>query len=151
MKISIAVFFIITSLQIAFSQTESIPSAKNIFSIVEKMPSWKGCESIEREAERSACTYEYVMNYLLEEIKYPAVAKANKKEGQVFIKFIIDENGIITVPEIVRGVSPEIDAEALRVVTAMPAWNPGMEKEQPVAVQYILPISFRLNDNSKNK
>jgi periplasmic protein TonB len=134
----------------SYSQEVINNEETEIYTLVEIMPSWKGCETIQREAEKSGCTYENIMNYLTQEIKYPEVAKSNKTEGKVFINFIIDEKGKVTDPVILRGVSPEIDAEALRVVSSMPDWNAGMQRGEFVAVQYNLPVNFRLS-HTKSK
>lgn len=88
---------------------------------------------------------EAMMKYLAGEIKYPAEAKKNKEEGNVFVSFVIDKNGTVRNAEIKRGVSATIDAEALRVVNAMPAWKPAENKGEKVSVQYVLPIAFRLD------
>jgi TonB family protein len=88
---------------------------------------------------------EAMMKYLAEQIKYPAEDKKNKVEGNVFVSFVIDKTGVVRNAEIKRGVSATIDAEALRVVSSMPAWRPAENKGEKVSVQYVLPIAFRLN------
>ena len=65
-------------------------------------------------------------------------------QGKVFVSFVIDKKGSVLNAKIERGVDPLLDAEALRVVNSMPKWIPGKEKGKDVAVQFTLPISFRL-------
>lgn len=65
-------------------------------------------------------------------------------QGQVVIQMVIDKNGKISNPKIVRGVSPELNAEALRIVNSMPQWIPGKQKGKNVATRFTLPIRFRL-------
>jgi TonB family protein len=85
-----------------------------------------------------------MMKYLAEQIKYPEEARKNKEQGNVFVSFVIDKSGAVRNAEIKRGVSATIDAEAIRVVSNMPAWRPAENKGEKVSVQYVLPIAFRL-------
>ena len=81
-------------------------------------------------------------------LKYPEKAIKEKKSGRVFVNFIIDEEGNVTNPRIIRGADPELDAEALRVVQKMPKWKPGLDKDgNPVKVSFNIPITFKLQDN----
>jgi protein TonB len=132
-----------------YAQEEIIVDDPEIFTLVEKMPSWKGCEEIITEAERNNCTFDKIMNFLVSETKYPATAKDNGTQGVVYISFVIDTAGNVTTPKILRGVSPELDEEALRVVSQMPAWNAGMQRGKYVSVAYNMPINFKLAGKSK--
>ena len=82
--------------------------------------------------------------YMYKNIKYPTVAMEAGIQGQVVIQMVIDKNGKISNPKIVRGVSPELNAEALRIVNSMPQWIPGKQKGKNVATRFTLPIRFRL-------
>ncbi|MBD1384825.1 energy transducer TonB [Mucilaginibacter rigui] len=62
--------------------------------------------------------------------------------GSVIISFVIEKDGSVTEAKVVRGVSDDADAEALRVIKKMPKWNPGIQNNQPVRVQYSMPITF---------
>ena len=83
--------------------------------------------------------------YLGNNIKYPEAARKAGKEGRVIIRFIVDERGNITEPQVVRSPDTTLTEEALRVVKAMPSWKPGMQAGKNVAVYFTQPISFRLN------
>ena len=85
------------------------------------------------------------MKFLSANMKYPAEAKEKKQEGRVIVQFIVEKDGSITNAKVVRGVSPLLDQEALRVVGIMPKWNPGTQRGQAVRVQYTLPVMFSLN------
>ena len=85
------------------------------------------------------------MKFLSANMKYPAEAKEKKQEGRVIVQFIVEKDGSITNAKVVRGVSPLLDQEALRVVGIMPRWNPGTQRGQAVRVQYTLPVMFSLN------
>lgn len=82
--------------------------------------------------------------YMYKNIKYPTAAQEAGIQGQVVIQMIVDKDGHIRDPKIVRGVSPELNAEALRIVSGMPKWIPGKQKGKNVATRFTLPIRFRL-------
>ena len=102
-----------------------------IFQVVEQMPEFPGG------------MYE-AMKFLAKNIKYPAAAQEAKIEGRVIVQFVVQKDGSITGVQTVQGVSPELDAEAIRVVSLMPKWNPGKQRGQAVSVKYTMPIMFRL-------
>ena len=85
-----------------------------------------------------------LMKWLGENLRYPVAAQEAGVQGRVICQFVIQADGTIGETKIMRGVSPELDAEALRVVKAMPAWTPGMQDGQAVNVRYTLPVTFRL-------
>ena len=82
--------------------------------------------------------------FLAENIRFPVVAQQNRIQGRVTIGFVVSETGEIDDIEVVRSVSPELDAEAIRVIKAMPRWNPGFQAGVPVRHRFTLPITFRL-------
>lgn len=82
--------------------------------------------------------------FLKDNIHYPEKAKIIRDEGKVYVGFVVGKNGRIRSIKILRGVSKFLDAEAIRVVKAMPAWKPGKQHGKPVSVQYSLPINFIL-------
>lgn len=102
-----------------------------IFTIVEEMPSFPG-----GEAE--------LFKYLGKAIKYPDIAKDAGISGVVYMTFVVDENGKVRDPKVLRGIGGGCDEEATRVVKSMPAWDPGKQRGKPVRVQYNLPIRFTL-------
>ena len=103
-------------------------SPKKVYDYIEDMPTFNG----------------NLNQWLLQNMKYPVEAINKKEQGKVIVQFIVSENGEVSEPKIIRSVSPALDKEACRVVLAMPKWNPGKLKGKPVAVRYMLPISFRL-------
>lgn len=82
---------------------------------------------------------------LVENVKYPEQAKKDKVEGKVYVSFIVDENGVVKDAKVIRGVNPELDAEALRVINLMQKWTPGKDDGKPVKVAFTLPIQFALS------
>lgn len=87
-----------------------------------------------------------VMEYLRQNVVYPEQARKDSVEGRVVVSFVIEKDGSITKPAVVRSLHPLLDAEALRVVVAMPKWSPGMTMGKRVAVKYNLPVTFKLDD-----
>jgi TonB family protein len=80
--------------------------------------------------------------FLSNNLTYPREAKLDRINGRVYISFVIDEKGKINNPKVLSGVNSQLDDEALRVVKLMPDWKPGTKANEPVKVQYILPIDF---------
>jgi len=85
-----------------------------------------------------------LMSYLARNIKYPFDAQQSKTQGRVVIQMIVNKKGHVISPKVIQSVSPSLDAEAIRVVMGMPRWEPGKNDGQTVAVQYTLPITFKL-------
>ena len=88
-----------------------------------------------------------LMNFLKENIKYP---EGSSTTGRVIVRFVVEANGSIGDVEIVRSVSPELDAEAERVVKLMPRWTPGEVNGKPVASYFNLPVSFKAEPTPKS-
>ena len=104
----------------------------HIFQVVEEMPEFPG--------GMGEC-----MKWIGQNIKYPKEAHDKGVQGRVLITFIVEKDGSITEPKVARGVSPALDAEALRVVSTMPKWKPAKQRGQVVRVKYTIPVMFRLN------
>lgn len=113
----------------AQSGKDTLIEQGEVFMVVEDMPKFPGGN---------------IQQYVADNLRYPAAAKEKGIEGKVYVRFVIDTTGKTVDPEIVRGVSPELDAEALRLVREMPTWQPGMQAGKPVRVSFTLPINFRL-------
>lgn len=86
-----------------------------------------------------------LLMYLSTSLHYPDKARENNTQGKAIVKFIVDEDGSVSNVTIVKHVSPEIDAEAIRVVTEMPAWHPGKQNGVAVRVYFSLPVGFSLH------
>ncbi len=90
-----------------------------------------------------------LMKYLKDNLVYPEVAKDKGLEGTIFVDFVVAANGSIREAVVTEATNDEVDQlfrnEAIRVVTTMPAWTPGLQHQKPVDVKYSLPISFQLN------
>ena len=82
--------------------------------------------------------------YLRENVKYPIIAQQNGIQGMVLVQFVVECNGSITDVNVIRGVDPSLDKEAVRVVKSMPKWTPGKQNGQAVRVKFTLPVNFKL-------
>ena len=85
-----------------------------------------------------------IMQYLGENVRYPANAQENGIQGRVLVKFVINTDGSVTNVKVIRSVDPDLDKEAVRVVSSMTQWRPGKLNGKAVRVAYTLPIVFRL-------
>ncbi len=112
--------------------TAPADTTKNVvYDVTETMPQFPGGQGV-------------MMKYLAANIKYPASAVKAKKQGRVIVAFVIQKDGSVTNARIVKSVDPELDAEALRIVKAMPNWTPGTQDGKPVDVNYTIPVVFSL-------
>ena len=84
------------------------------------------------------------LKYVQQNIKYPQSAIDNDVEGKVTVNFVVDANGKIKNAKVVKGISPELDAEALRVVENAPAWAPAKQNGQNVPVTCSIPVTFKI-------
>jgi len=80
-----------------------------------------------------------MMSWLSQNVRYPNTPVS----GRVVVQFIVEKDGSISNTKVVRSVDPALDKEAVRAVSSMPNWNPGMKDGKPVRVKYTVPISFR--------
>ena len=99
--------------------------------VKEKMPSFPGGDAA-------------LMNWLSENVRYPAIAQENGVQGRVIVKFIVNINGTISDARVIKSVDPALDKEALRVINSMPNWIPGIKDGEPVAISFSLPVIFSL-------
>ena len=86
-----------------------------------------------------------LMKYLGENIVYPVVAQENNIKGRVTLKFVVDKDGAVSKIQILKGIDPLLDKEAIRVVQSMPKWIPGKQNGKNVNVWFTLPVTFQLN------
>lgn len=107
------------------------PKSEEVFNFVETMPEFPGGQ-------------EAFMEWMASQMRYPAMAREAEIQGTVFISFVIESDGSITNTEVVRSVHPLLDEEAMRVISSMPPWSPGVQNNYPVRVRYTLPVAFRL-------
>lgn len=86
-----------------------------------------------------------MMEYIAKNLRYPAKAHQAGIQGRVIASFIVEKDGSISHPGIMRSVNPDLDAEAIRVLSAMPKWKPGTQRGKEVRVRYTVPVNFKPN------
>ena len=106
-----------------------------VFEVVEQRPEFPGGHAA-------------MMQWLGENIQYPAEAIAQGVQGTVLVQYIVERDGSISDVRVVRAVNPYLDAEAVRAVQAMPEWQPGRQDGETVRVRFTLPVQFRLQENA---
>ena len=84
------------------------------------------------------------MKWLTKNLRYPAAAQQRKVQGKVQAVFYVEKDGSITGLKVVKSLSPECDKEALRVLSMMPKWQPGIQHDQPCRTKVCIPIVFKL-------
>ena len=115
------------------------------FTHVDQMPYFKGCEAYELGSEdKRTCSNQALVAYLANHLIYPPQAKEQGLEGTVYVSFIIDENGHLTNPYILRDIGGECGQAALNVIQSMPQWEAGVLAGKKVKVKLNLPIQFSL-------
>ena len=110
---------------------EEAANENYVFVTVETMPQFPGGD---------IAVLEYIKNNLV----YPEAAKENGIQGRVVVSFVVEVDGSISEVTVVRGVDPQLDAEAIRLIKSMPNWKPGMQRGKPVRVKYQVPVRFQL-------
>lgn len=108
------------------AEVEEVP-----FVVVEEMPMFPG-----GDAE--------LLKYIAENTIYPEVAKENNIQGRVIVRFCVTAKGGVSQVSVLKGVDPELDKEAIRVVNTLPPFKPGKQGGKPVPVWYMVPITFTL-------
>jgi len=121
-----------------------------IHRIVNQMPRFPGCEKSDKpKALKNACAKDKLIQFISSKLRYPTDAAKEGIEGMVLVSFVVDENGVIQAPEVVRDIGGGCGEEALRVVTLMPKWIPGMHEEKAVKVRFNLPLHFKFQEKSE--
>jgi periplasmic protein TonB len=114
----------------AVVEEEEVAEAE-IFTVVEESPSFPGGDVAR-------------IQFLQQNIVYPQMARESGIQGTVYVTFVVERNGAVTDVRVLRGIGGGCDEEAVRVIKAMPKWNPGKQRGKPVRVQFNMPIKFTL-------
>jgi protein TonB len=101
------------------------------FVVVEEMPMFPGGDPA-------------LLAYIAANTQYPEIAKENNIQGKVIVRFCVTSKGGVNQVSVLKGVDPELDKEAIRVVTTLPPFKPGKQGGKPVPVWYMVPIAFTL-------
>lgn len=125
-----------TQIEVAQPQPQLLPPKPvyeegTPFVVVEEMPLFPGGD-------------EALLKYIAENTKYPEDAKKRGVEGRIIIRFCVTEAGSVNRISILKGVDPELDTEAMRVIETLPAFSPGRQGGKSVPVWYMVPVTFTL-------
>lgn len=136
MKVFLSLLISILFLQPVFSQRGNTVQAKDSTSqlpliFVEQMPEFPGGEK-------------KLIEYIAKHTIYPRKARKQGDQGTVMVRFVVGKDGRVSEANIIRGVSPELDQEALRVVNRLPLFKPGYQDGQPASVYFTVPFRFTL-------
>ena len=102
-----------------------------IYTVVEEQPEFPG-------------GYDSMMVFIKENLRYPTESRMKGIEGTVYVSFIVGKDGTVSEAKVIRGIDPQADVEAQRVVSLSPPWIPGKQKNEAVSVRFVLPIKFKL-------
>ena len=116
---------------------QAVVSDDQTFSVVEQMPEYPG-------GMRAG------LEFMARNLRYPAKAQEAGKQGRVIVQFVVRKDGSLSDFKVLRPVDPWLDAEAIRVISTMPKWKPGMQDGKPVSVKFTLPVTFML-EGTNNK
>lgn len=108
-----------------------LTEVEQVFSIAEVMPEFPGGT-------------DSLLSYLSSHIQYPKKAQRMGMEGRVYVQFIVEKDGTITEPIVLKGVDESLDKEALRVVKSMPNWIPGKNRGEEVRTKFVIPVKYQL-------
>jgi TonB family protein len=135
----------ITTFRLA-AQTESTDNPPPSVS-VDQMPYFIGCANFpDGSAEKRACSNQTLVTFIAKNMTLP---QKSDIVGTVYVSFDVDENGRVVDPQILRGLSTEHNEAALKVVRALPTWEPAQLSGKPVRITMKLPIKFSRRDESE--
>lgn len=122
-----------------------------LYKVVEEMPRFPGCESLDTTVQfKQQCAQQSLLRFIYQNIRYPYSAREKGVEGTVVIGFVVEKDGSITHPKILKEIGEGCGLEAIRVVNLMSEykilWTPGKSKNQPVRVEFNLPVRFKLEE-----
>ncbi|MDR1859587.1 MAG: energy transducer TonB [Bacteroidales bacterium] len=112
---------------------EEVVEDNEIFQIVEEMPEFPGGQAA-------------LIKWLGSNTKYPVIAQENGVQGTVYVQFVVEKDGSVTNATVLRGPDPSLEKEAVRVVSSMPKWKPGKQRNKAVRVTYQVPVKFILQN-----
>ncbi len=118
------------------------------FVVAERMPMFPGCDDDMPYAERKVCSDKKMLEFIYQNIKFPAIARENRIDGTAVVSFIVEKDGTVAELKVLRDPGARLGEEALRVVNLMNVqgkiWTPGRQAGENVRVQFNLPVKFRL-------
>lgn len=117
---------------VEYVEEESVEEEAIPFQLVEVKPGFNGGDANE------------FSKWVARHLEYPEIAKENGVSGRVMLEFTVQPDGSVTNVRVLRGIDPTLDAEAVRVVSSSPKWEPGRQRDRAVKVTYTFPVIFQL-------
>ncbi len=132
-----------------FTKWPAIKETKHqkVLTEVEQLPLFGDCDPTLEGKELQRCSDRNMLMHIYKNIKYPSSARDAGIQGTVVVKFIIDEQGQVRDPFIVRAIGGGCDDEVLKIINEMPAWKPAIDENKPVEFEFTLPVRFKIDDN----
>lgn len=123
-----------------------VDDPNKVYDFVQQKPEF-ACDPL--YAKESNCSETSMINFMLNNLKYPEEARKNNIQGRVIVKFIVDKTGKVVDPKVVRGIGGGCDEEAIKLINLMPNWIPGKHNGKNVSVTFTLPLTFKLEEPEK--
>jgi TonB family protein len=121
----------------------TVVDTEKIYDLVEDPPLFSGCKDWQGEKfDQRGCSQEQLRAYLEQKMKYPREALKNKAEGTAIVKFVVEKDGSVSSATLLNDPGSGLGDEAIRLVLAMPAWEPARHRQMKVRCLYTLPIEF---------
>jgi TonB family protein len=120
------------------------------FATVEKKPVFKGCEDFESEEERATCFQTKMAQHIGANFKFPESASKEEAQGVIVVNFIIERDGSVSSVRVLRSVHPDLDAEAIRVISLLSDFEPAMQRGEPVRMSFNMPINAKVSGAKPN-
>ncbi len=114
------------------------------FAVVESVPVFPGCEGASNNAERQQCFQTEMQRFVAKNYKFPEMARQMGIQGRVYIDFVIEKDGRVSNVRVVRGVDDLLDDEAVRVIKALPKFQPAKQRGKPVRMSFTMPFNLKL-------
>jgi protein TonB len=146
MKYILATFLSFSMLAVFAQEADTTMAEEAInFAVVDKFPVFPGCNPEAEKSEVFNCMQAGIIRVIQENFKYPEDAQKKKKEGKVYVNFVIEKNGKVSSVNVARGVYLSLDMEAVRVIKLLPKFDePAYVKGKKVRMQYTVPINAKL-------
>ena len=129
--LALSIFSLFAQESIDSSQQKNSTS-NMVFVVVEEMPTFRGGD------------VNNFREWVQERVTYPKELRENKVEGKVFVMFVIEPDGSVSNAQVMRGVHPLLDEEAVKVIKSSPLWKPGLQREVPVRVRFSITVEYLL-------
>lgn len=114
------------------------------FAVVERVPVFPGCEGAKNNEQRKACFQSQLLQHVVANFKYPDQARELNLQGRIYVKFVVEKNGDVSNIEVLRGVDPMLDQEAIRCIKGLPRIAPAEQRGRPVRMSFVLPIYAKM-------